>query len=138
MRTFTLAVLLFLIAGCGATNTPPGNQPSGGSTAAEPASASEARDAWIKGMGSMDTLTLLRLLTKADREKVGDEFDKLKERVDKIVITETSFEQKGDYWVFTYSQVAHMKGGKTDGDDRKVAYIVKEDDKWRISMSEPK
>lgn len=138
MRLALIVTLVLFIAACGAGNTPVGNQPSSCSVNTDPASAAEARDAWIKAMGSMDTLSLTRLLTKADREASGEEFEKLKDRVDKIVITETTFEQKGAYWVFTYSQVAHMKGGKTDGDDRKIVYILQEDGKWRISSSEPK
>lgn len=138
MRLILLIVLAFCLAACGGANAPAGNQPSGCSGSSEPASAAEARDAYVKAMGTMDTLAITRLLTKADREASGEEFEKLKDRVDKIVITETTFEQKGAYWVFTYSQVAHMKGGKTDGDDRKIVYILQEDGNWRISFDEPK
>lgn len=138
MRLILWIVLTVCLAACGGANTPAGNQPAGCTGSTEPATAADARDAYVKAMGTMDALAITRLLTKADREKTGPEFEKLKDEVDKIVITETSFEQKGAYWVFTYSQVAHMKGGKTDGDDRKIVYILQEDGKWRISFSEPK
>ncbi|MCC7510889.1 MAG: hypothetical protein IT464_16135 [Planctomycetes bacterium] len=140
MHKWLILLCVLMLVACGADNNNPVN---GGGTpqsaaAKDPESAREAVDAYIAAMGTMDTLALKRLTAKPEQEGLDEQLTKLAEQVDKIVITETSFEQKGEYWIFTYSQVAHLKGGKTDGDGRKVVYAVNEDGKWRIARKEPK
>ncbi len=141
MGKLSILLCVLLLMGCGAENSGPaggGNAASAPASSKEPETPREVVDAFVVAMDSLDALIIRRLFGKGEQERMAEQFAELKNVVDKIVITETSFEQSGEYWVFTYSQVAHMKDGKTDGDDRKIVYVVKEDGKWRLSGYKPR
>lgn len=139
MRKWLILLCVLMLSACGAgTNNSASSAGSGDSTTAkEPETPREVIDAYMKAFCALDGLALKRLSTKADQPEY-DNFEEQTSKLEKFEFEELAWREEKGYWYFEFSQVAHFKDGKTDGDPRRKRYVVQEDGKWRVTTDEPK
>ncbi|MBK8205880.1 MAG: hypothetical protein IPK87_03680 [Planctomycetes bacterium] len=139
MRKWLILLWVLMLSACGAgTNNSASSAGSGdSSTAKEPETPREVLDAHMKAFCALDGLTLKRLSAKADQADF-DDFEEKVSDLEKFEFEELAWREEKGYWYFEFKQTAYMKNGKSDVDPRRRRYVIQEDGKWRVTLTEPK
>jgi hypothetical protein len=137
-----IAAALLTVAACDSPATPAngGNSAPAANSAPKIETPEQVRDDFLAALAAGNAEAMLKLMSAAERKRVGDSFkaeiERNRERGETYATSVGEWKEEGAYWVCAYElTIAKADGNVKSGIE--TMYLVKDGGKWRVQNTKP-